>query len=328
MEYRQLGNTGIKVSTLGFGCGDVGGLMVRGTPEVRLQAVKRALDLGITYFDTAPSYGNGQSEINLGAAIRQLKADVVIGTKVQIQASESGDLEYATVQSVEASLARLGRAHVDLIQLHNTIGPSRVEGNATLTPKDAIEISQIFEMLAAQGKVGAWGFTAVGDTYELLDVVASKRFHTAQSSYNLLNPSAAGSVPNRFFYHNFMDLINVASSQEMGIIAIRVLAGGAFSQTTTRHELASAAPSPIGSGGSYVDDVATVDRFAFLWKEGYVAGPIEGAIRFVISNMAVSTALVGLSSLEQLEYASQAVEKGPLPGEALERLQEIWAEFS
>jgi aryl-alcohol dehydrogenase-like predicted oxidoreductase len=57
MEYREFGNTGIKVSALGFGCGDVGGLIVRGTVQERLESVQRALDLGITYFDTASRYG-------------------------------------------------------------------------------------------------------------------------------------------------------------------------------------------------------------------------------------------------------------------------------
>jgi L-galactose dehydrogenase/L-glyceraldehyde 3-phosphate reductase len=61
MEYRPLGRTGLQVSALGFGCGNVGGLMVRGTPAERERAVARALELVINYLDTAPSYGDGQS---------------------------------------------------------------------------------------------------------------------------------------------------------------------------------------------------------------------------------------------------------------------------
>ena len=66
MEYRVLGRTALRVSALAFGCGDVGGLMVRGAPADRERGVARAIELGINYFDTAPSYGAGESEKNLG----------------------------------------------------------------------------------------------------------------------------------------------------------------------------------------------------------------------------------------------------------------------
>jgi aryl-alcohol dehydrogenase-like predicted oxidoreductase len=60
------------VSEIGFRCGNVGGLMVRGTEQEQLEAVKLALELGINYFDTAPAYGNGQSETNLGKVLKQI----------------------------------------------------------------------------------------------------------------------------------------------------------------------------------------------------------------------------------------------------------------
>ena len=68
MEYRVLGSTGLEVSQIGFGCGNVGGLMIRGQPEERVRAVARAMELGVNYFATAPSYANGVSETNLGQA--------------------------------------------------------------------------------------------------------------------------------------------------------------------------------------------------------------------------------------------------------------------
>ena len=74
MEQRDLGRTGLQVSALGFGAGAVGGLMVRGDPAEQTRAVARALDAGITYFDTAPGYGDGRSEENLGRALRELNA--------------------------------------------------------------------------------------------------------------------------------------------------------------------------------------------------------------------------------------------------------------
>ena len=84
MKYRILGRTGLKVSELGFGCGSIGGLLVRGEYPMMRRAVARALELGITYFDTASLYGDGQSEVNLGAVLRELRADPIVGTKVRL----------------------------------------------------------------------------------------------------------------------------------------------------------------------------------------------------------------------------------------------------
>jgi len=66
VEYRTLGRTGIRVPAVGFGCGNVGGLMIRGTHDVQVHAVQHAIGLGIDYFDTAAAYGDGQSETHLG----------------------------------------------------------------------------------------------------------------------------------------------------------------------------------------------------------------------------------------------------------------------
>src|SRR4026209_2546175 len=81
MEYRVLGRTGLRVSALAFGCGDVGGLMGRGAPADRERGVARAIELGINYLDTAPSYGSGESEKNLGQVLRALKPRAIVGTK-------------------------------------------------------------------------------------------------------------------------------------------------------------------------------------------------------------------------------------------------------
>src|SRR5207245_10657296 len=96
MDYRTLGRTGLKVSALAFGCGDVGGLMVRGAPADRERAIARAVELGINYLDTAPSYGSGESERNLGVVLRALRPQAIVGTKCRLPASPA----------VRAALAR------------------------------------------------------------------------------------------------------------------------------------------------------------------------------------------------------------------------------
>ena len=121
MEKRRFGRTGLDISLLGFGCGAVGGLMVKGEPADQERAVARALELGINYFDTAQMYGNGEIERNLGRVLKALKPDVYVGTKVRLPPTEPGRIGAAIAASLEASLQRLQLDHVDLFQFHNAI---------------------------------------------------------------------------------------------------------------------------------------------------------------------------------------------------------------
>ena len=85
MEMRVFGRTGMQLSVLGFGCGAVGGLMVRGDPLDQERTIARAIDVGVNYFDTAVQYGNGELEKNLGRVLQRLKpANVAVGTKVRL----------------------------------------------------------------------------------------------------------------------------------------------------------------------------------------------------------------------------------------------------
>src|SRR5690349_16562571 len=122
MQLRTFGRTGLKLSALGFGCGAVGGLMVRGEPADQERSIARALAAGVNYFDTAVQYGNGESEKNLGRVLQKLKpANAVVGTKVRLPPEAYGRIAEAVTSSLEGSLARLGLARVDIFHLHNPI---------------------------------------------------------------------------------------------------------------------------------------------------------------------------------------------------------------
>jgi hypothetical protein len=113
MEMRMFGRTGLQLSVLGFGCGAVGGLMVRGDPLDQERTIARAIGAGVNYFDTAVQYGDGESEKNLGRILQQLRPpNAVIGTKVRLPSASFGHIAHAVVTSLE---------HVDISHLHNAI---------------------------------------------------------------------------------------------------------------------------------------------------------------------------------------------------------------
>jgi aryl-alcohol dehydrogenase-like predicted oxidoreductase len=323
MEQRRLGRTGLAVSVLGYGCGAVGGLMVRGSAPDQDRAVGRAIDHGITYFDTAALYGDGASERNLGRALRALRtAEVTVGTKVRIAAEQRAAIGEAIAASLEASLRRLGRDSVDLLQLHN---PITLAGQAPALSPEAIlgEAVPALERLRDQGKARWFGITALGDPAALRRVLDAGAFATAQVPHNLLNPSAVGPLPPGSAAPDQERLILHAAAADVGVIAIRVLAGGALSGTEARHPVSAEEVEPIASGPSYAADVAHARRLRPLVEAGHAADLVEAALRFAITPEAVSTALVGTSSLAELEHAVAAVRNGPLPAQALRLLDTL-----
>jgi aryl-alcohol dehydrogenase-like predicted oxidoreductase len=325
MEQRALGRTRLTVGALGFGCGDVGGLIVRGGPAVRERAVARALEAGVTYFDTAASYGHGESERNLGATLRALGVRPHIGTKVRL-APEATDTARAIAGGVEQSLQRLGMDAVDLVQLHNPIAADGAPPRGSALPLGRVldEVMPALDTLRRQGKTRFVGITALGDTPALHALLDAGVVDTAQVCVNLLNPTAAVTPPPGFPAHDFGRLLDRAGSAGVGTIAIRVLAAGALSGTVERHAVAMPSVAPIASGSDYAEDVARARRLQPLVDKGYALTLMEASIRFALSHPALSTVLVGYSEMAHLEAAIAAVERGPLPPAALALLDELW----
>ncbi|MFN0317217.1 MAG: aldo/keto reductase [Burkholderiales bacterium] len=326
MERRTLGRTGLEVSALSFGCGAVGGLMVRGAPAEQERAVARAIELGINYFDTAALYGNGESERNLGRVLKNLgRPAVLVGTKVWIR--DRANIAKIIAQSLEESLRRLGMESVDLFQLHDPI--AALDTQETFDPRIVRdEVVPTFEKLRAQGKFRHAGFTGLGETPALLEVVDSALFDTVQVSYNMLNPTAATVMPERYPAQDYGCLLVRAGKARMGTIAIRILAGGALSATEERHPLGMPKVDPLGSASTYTADVARARRFQDLVRQGYAQSVVEAALRYAISTPTLSTVLVGLSTLGQLEYAAASANKGPLSPAALESVATIQRGFA
>jgi L-galactose dehydrogenase/L-glyceraldehyde 3-phosphate reductase len=328
MEMRVYGRTGMRLSALGFGCGAVGGLMVRGDPRDQERTIARALAAGVNYFDTAVQYGDGESEKNLGRVLQSLKpANIFVGTKVRLPIAERDHIAAAVAKSLEDSLTRLQRDHVDIFHLHNSI--TETGGGPALSIRQVFgEVVPVFERLRQQGKTRFLGLTAVGETAALLQAIESRAFDSAQVVYNMLNPSAATELPQNYPAQDYGRLFDRTKAVGTGVIAIRVLAGGALSGSTDRHAIASPPPEPIGSTMNYDADIARARRLMPLATEGFAASLTEAAARFALSQMAVGTILVGMATPQQFEDALAAVLKGPLPPAALDRLTSLRQGFA
>ena len=324
MQYRVLGKTGLRVSELGFGCGNVGGLMVGGTHEQQVSAVRHALDLGINYFDTARAYGEGKSETHLGRVLEEVGEEVVLSTKIRLEADALQDIAAATVSEVNEGLARLGRESVDLIQLHTRLASRRESGRFAMTPDEVLGpggVIESFKRLRDRGRVGFFGFTGLGEVEAIEALVDSSEFHSFQAYYNLLNPSAGQAVPHGFSALDYGRVIDRAAGQGMGVVVIRVLAAGVLSPTPESG--GGTSREPLSAGSEYEYDVARAHKLAFLKDHGLESLP-QAAIRFALMKPEVGTVLVGFSNNGQIDEAAACSGAGPLPESAMAALREMW----
>jgi len=322
MDTHRFGRTDLEVSRLTFGCGAVGGLMTKGNASDQDRAVAWARDNGINFFDTAPSYGDGASETNLGRALGGNTEGIVVSSKVGLPQSEIAGAAKYIEQSMNASLERLRLNHIDLYQLHNTIGQPDRHG-AISAEQVLNDVMPAFEKLRDAGKARFFGFTAKGETEQLLQLVQSDKFDSAQIFYNLLVPTAGESVPADYPSQDYKGLLNVSHEHGVGAIGVRVLAGGALSGTEERHPLGMPLVAPIGSDTDYATDVRRGLLFSPLINEGVAESLPELAVRYVISNPILPTTEIGIATLEQLQLAASAINRGPLDDEALKRVKLI-----
>jgi L-galactose dehydrogenase/L-glyceraldehyde 3-phosphate reductase len=310
IEQRPLGRTGLRVSALGFGCGAVGGLMVLGEPAEQRRAVERALDAGITYFDTAASYGDGRSETNLGRVLGEIGAwdRVVVGTKTRVDTDEQP--RRVVREALEASLRRLGHDSVDVYHYHNSVTRGDLE-------RVLGEIARGFEDVVQAGLARHAGFTGLGETAAIVDVVRSEPYSTVQTYFNILNPSA-GYAGRSGGQQDFGGMVDTAASAGKGVIVIRVLAAGAATAQSSRAVNAGDPGRGLVSGASFGSDVERAQALVSLAGESGLESNVELALRFGLSKPGISTVLVGYSNFDHLEQAIRFAQRGPLPDEVVQ----------
>jgi aryl-alcohol dehydrogenase-like predicted oxidoreductase len=294
MEYRRLGGSGLKVSAVGLGCNNFG---MRCDAAQTKTVVHKALDLGITLFDTADIYGGrGASEKLLGEALGDKRKDIVLATKFGAPMGDSllerGGSKRYVHRALEASLARLGTDYIDLYQIHMPDGETPIE--ETLTALDEV---------VEQGKVryiGCSNFTGwqLVESLWLSKSESLTRFVSAQNHYNLLE---------RTIRH---ELIPACAKYQIGILPYFPLASGLLTGKYRRGEPPSK-DTRLGlwgeRGGRLLNDSSfdKVERLeAFAKQRG--KSLLDLAFGWLLSQREVSSVIAGATKAEQVQSNVEA----------------------
>jgi aryl-alcohol dehydrogenase-like predicted oxidoreductase len=321
MRKTFLGRTGLEISELAFGGGVTGGILINPDEATRYTAMRRAVTAGINWIDTAPVYGNGASEETIGRHLEQLTPRPHISTKVRLEADDLDDIPGSIERSLEQSLAaahRSGRA-VPAAQSPGR-GGGCAAGLDAGASADARGVADTFDRLKEQGLIRrpASPPRAIPGR---LDVISSGRFDAAQVYYNAINPTAAWRrVPAEWSGGQALcGILAACFNENMGVLNIRIWAGGLLATAERPERL-----FVITKDTDLENEMrcATAVRGALGFDYG---SPAQAALRFVLGNRDLTSRVVGITKLEQLEEAIDAVAQGPLPSAAISKLDTLWA---
>lgn len=323
MNTRRFGRTGLQISELVIGGGRVGGILILQEDAVKRAAIRKAIDGGINWIDTAGDYGEGQSEIALGWLLEELDTAERphISTKVRLDLTSGESHESQIRRGIETSLERLRMDRVSLFQLHNPVEPAAVGQHVGV--EDVIGdggIADLLDGLRREGLTDHIGFTALGDAASCIQVVESGKVESAQVYYNMLNPTAAmDDKPARMEAQDFSGLLSACRRHDVGVMNIRVFAAGVLA-SDQRHGREVAITSEAN------DLNAEAQRARAAMKAAGASGEsrAETAIRFSLANPDLSCVVIGLAELEHLDLALKAAEAGPLPAARLSTLRDVW----
>jgi aryl-alcohol dehydrogenase-like predicted oxidoreductase len=311
---------------VGFGGAGIGHVWGATTDAECVRAVRRAVDLGINFFDTSPMYGGGRSEENLGRGLDGLRERVFIATKVRLRTEEDlREMERAVRRSVEQSLRRLRTDHVDVLQIHHQLGPEGGQYLAAvgpppryayrLTRDSGLELGHAMQRMVDAGKARFLGITAWDGHPAVIDsLLSSGAFHTAQILYNVLNHTAAFAPPEGFDGVDQGRSIPVAERNNIGIIGIRAHAAGALAERLDRD---------VAPDSEVARDIARGRKLGFLKKAPYRTLS-QVALRFCLDNPHIATVVPGIKSVAEVEEIAACTELPPLDRQDIAALQQMY----
>ena len=320
MRCRPFGSTGLEISEIVFGGGAVGGLLIYADDDTRRTAIRKALDGGINWIDTAPLYADGRSEEALGWLLNEIPPGEQphLSTTARVN-PEAGDIPGQIERSMQESLRRLKRENVDVIILHNSVSEDRGGHGDSLSVDDVLGsngAARGLQRVVDQGLARFIGFTATGERSAVQRVAESGRFSAAQVYYNLLNPSAGRAVPPDWSTHGYGGLIDTCAAHGVAVMNIRVLAAGVIA-TDVRH-----GREQVSAPGGIAADEARARLVVEAVGDRY-GTRAQLAIRYALANPNVSGVLVGFAELGDLDEALAAAEMGPLPQEGLDAIHRL-----
>jgi aryl-alcohol dehydrogenase-like predicted oxidoreductase len=319
MHYRPLGTTDLKVSEIGFGgwaiggSADAGGIPLgwgRTNDDESLAAIRRARDLGVTFFDTADSYGYGRSESLLGIVLSRKRQDVVIATKAGVVRDAEGrarkDFSRTHLShAVDGSLRRLRTDYIDLYQLHNP----------TLDDLKRDDLHEAMSRLQEVGKIRYWG-VSITTPEEGLEIVNRGWGYSLQVLYNVLNQAPA------------RELFPLAKQKGYGIVARVPLASGLLTGKFR--------PDTTFAGDDVRQNFLTPKRLEEVLPRvdeaksiigGTARSLAEGALRFVLASDAVSTSIPGMRNVRQVEM-NVAADEVRIPQDVVDKLQSRLGDYN
>lgn len=286
MEYRVLGKSALTVSRIGFGCMSLG---QNDADNSRL--LLAAIEKGINFFDTADLYGKGQNEITVGQVMKEKRKDVILATKVgnQLKADGSGWIWNPSKQyilaAVNDSLQRLQTDYIDLYQLHG----GTIEDNMD-------ETIDGFNTLQQQGKIRFYGISSIRP-----NVIRSYAYRSSIAAvmmqYSLLD---------RRPEENCLDLL---LDKSIGVLARGSLAGGLLVN------------KPAKKYVNYNEDAVKQAADLVNSVSGKKRGNTQTSLQFVLQQPAITSAIVGIRTIEQLDEAIKTADSPLLTQQEMFLLQ-------
>lgn len=315
MNYRELGRTGWRVSTVSFGAWAIGGTWGNVDDRESLAALHRAVDLGVNFFDTADVYGDGHSERLLARLKRERKEEIIIATKtgrrLDPHVAERYTIENLT-PFIERSLRNLGVEALDLVQLHSA-------------PTDVYYMPELFwalDGLVQQGKIRYYG-VSVEKVEHALKAIEYPGLQTVQIIFNIFRQRPA----DLFF--------GEAKKRNVGILARLPLSSGMLTGKLTSQSQFSTDDhrnfnrhgesfdrGETFSGVDYETGLQAVEELRSLVPAGMTMA--QFALRWILMFDAVTCAIPGAKRPQQVEENARAADLAPLTGETMHRVRELY----
>lgn len=286
MQYSKLGNSTLEVSNIGFGC-----MSLKDDKAENVRIFNKALELGINYFDTADLYENGENEVKAGELLKSKRNDIVLATKVgnQMRADGSGwdwnPTKAHILAAVDKSLKQLQTDYIDLYQLHGGTMDDNIE-----------QVIEAFEALKEQGKIRYYGISSIRPNV-IREYVKRSNIVSVMTQYSLLDRRPEEEV------------LGLLHASGIGVVTRGSIAQGLLVDKPAKPYLGWQAEE-IERAAEAVREVSG--------KNGHAA---QTAIRFVLQNPAVNSAVIGIRTLEQLEDLAAAADLAPLQKEEMDLLE-------